>query len=49
LASKHQKGKLLIRLSRHGEEAVRVIVVIVVGRCTLGDRRELLVRAACWI
>ena len=46
LASKHQKGELLVRLSRYGEEAVRVVVV---GRWTLGDGRELLVRAACWI
>jgi len=43
LASKQQKGELLVRLSRYGEEAVRVIVVVVVGRRALGDGRELLV------
>jgi hypothetical protein len=43
LASKNQKGELLVRLSRHGEEAVWVIVVIVVGQRALGDGRELLV------
>jgi len=39
LATKHQKGELLIWLSWYGEEAVRVIiVVVVVGRRTLGNR-----------
>jgi hypothetical protein len=41
LASKHQKGELRVLLSRHGEEAVRVVVVIIIGRRTLGDRQKL--------
>jgi hypothetical protein len=41
LASKHKNGKLWVLLSRHGEEAVQVVVVVVVGQRTLGDGREL--------
>jgi hypothetical protein len=37
LASKHKKGELLIRLTRDGEEAIRVIIIVVVRRWILRD------------